>query len=192
MKKWILCLISGLLLACVCLGCARHRPSNSFVRQNFDFSFVKKIAVVPFDNLTNDKFAAEHIRRLTINELLVAGMPDVLISGEVSALIKPARGEQTAALSSEDIKKIGKALNAEAVLTGAVERYEEPKGGATSAPEITISLIMYETDSAAIIWSVTASSGGAGFATRHFGARTDTISEAAAKVVKAAIRTLLR
>ncbi|MDO9462582.1 MAG: hypothetical protein Q7J61_02120, partial [Deltaproteobacteria bacterium] len=154
------------------------------------FSVIKKVAVLSFDNLTNEKFAAERIRRLVINELLASGLMDVVVAGDLSATLKAAKVESVTALPPQQIKEIGKALNAQAVLTGSVERYEEPKGGSFAAPEISSSLVMAETDSGAIVWSVSASTGGAGFGTRHFGARADTISEASEKVVKKAIRTL--
>lgn len=194
MKKW---LVSALVLCCslvLCSGCTHFKrntdsPDNFYTRQNFDFSFIKKVAVLPFDNFTNEKFAAEHIRRLVINEILASGVADVALSGELSKVV---RTESGGALAPDDIKKVGKALNAEAVLAGSVERYEDAKGGAFAAPEVSLSLIMYDTDSGSIVWSVSASTGGASFATRHFGARCDTLSEASGKVVKRAVSTLLQ
>ncbi|MDI6789629.1 MAG: hypothetical protein QME44_02945 [Thermodesulfobacteriota bacterium] len=179
-----------LLLACICFGCARAPKPSFYIRQDFDFSFIKRVGVLPFDNLTNEKFASERIRRLVINELLASGLMDVVVAGDLSATLKAAKVESVTALPPQQIKEIGKALNAQAVLTGSVERYEEPKGGSFAAPEISISLVMAETDSGSIVWSVSVSTGGAGFGTRHFGARADTISEASEKVVKKAIRTL--
>lgn len=191
MKRWgayhfIICL----LLACICLGCARAPKPNFYIRQDFDFSVIKRVAVLPFDNLTNEKFASERIRRLAINELLASGLMDVVVAGDLSATLKTAKVESLTALPPKEIKEIGRALNVQAVLAGSVERYEESKGGSFAAPEISISLVMAEIESGSIVWSVSASTGGAGFGTRHFGARADTISEASEKVVKKAIRTL--
>ncbi|TSA07106.1 MAG: hypothetical protein D4R73_10250 [Deltaproteobacteria bacterium] len=191
MKRWgayqfIICL----LLACICFGCARAPKPSFYIRQDFDFSFIKKVAVLPFDNLTNEKFAAERIRRLVINQLLASGLMDVVVSGDVAAALKTAHVESATALPPQQIREIGKALNAQAVLAGSVERYEEPKSGAFDAPEVSLTLVMAETDSGSIVWSVNASTGGAGFGTRHFGARADTISEASEKVVKKAIGAL--
>lgn len=179
-----------LLLAFTYSGCARPPKPSSYIRQDFDFSFVKRVAVLPFDNLTNEKFASERIRRLVINELLASGLMDVVVAGDLSATLKTAKVESVTALPPKEIKEIGRALNAQAVLAGSVERYEESKGGSFAAPEISISLVMAEIDSGSIVWSVSASTGGAGFGTRHFGARADTISEASEKVVKKTIRTL--
>ena len=179
-----------LLLACICFGCARAPKPNFYIRQDFDFSVIKRVAVLPFDNLTNEKFASERIRRLVINELLASGLMDVVVAGDLSATLKTAKVESVTALPPKEIKEIGRALNAQAVLAGSVERYEESKGGSFAAPEISISLVMAEIDSGSIVWSVSASTGGAGFGTRHFGARADTISEASEKVVKKTIRTL--
>jgi len=179
-----------LLLAFTYSGCARPPKPSSYIRQDFDFSFVKRVAVLPFDNLTNEKFAAERIRRLVINQLLASGLMDVVVSGDLSSALKTAKVESATALPPQQIKEIGKALNAQAVLAGSVERYEEPKSGAFDAPEVSLTLVMAETDSGSIVWSVNASTGGAGFGTRHFGARADTISEASEKAVKKAIGAL--
>lgn len=165
-----------------------HGP-QSYVRSDFDFSFVKKVVVLPFDNLTKEKFAGEHMRRIVINELLASGLTDVAVSGDIGAG-KATGAESTTALMPDQIAKIGKMFNAEAVLTGSVQRYEEPKGGSFAAPEVACSLIMHDTDSGSIIWSVNASVGGAGFLTRHFGARCDTLSEACERMVRESIRTL--
>jgi hypothetical protein len=51
---------------------------------------------------------------------------------------------------------------------------------------------MADTSSGSIIWSVTKTRGGADFWAKHFGARADTMSEAALKVVKEAIQTLYK
>ncbi|MFH1147940.1 MAG: hypothetical protein V1736_09575 [Pseudomonadota bacterium] len=190
MKRYILWCCFLLLLLPALAGCARHRGPQSYVRPDFDFSFVKKVVILPFDNLTKEKSAGEHLRRVVINELLASGLTDVVVSGDAGAAVKAAGAESTTTLLPDQINKIGKMFNAQAVLTGSVERYEEPKGGSFAAPEVACSLIMYDTDSGSIIWAVSSSMGGASFLTRHFGARCDTLSEACERVIRGSVKTL--
>jgi hypothetical protein len=95
-------------------------------------------------------------------------------------------------LNAEQIKTIGNTLKVQAVVFGSVEKFGEVRIGNISAPEVTITLIMADTSSGSIVWSVTKTGGGASFMARHFGAKSETMSEAVLRVVREAIQTLYK
>jgi hypothetical protein len=64
--------------------------------------------------------------------------------------------------------------------------------GNITAPEVTITLMMADTSSGSVIWSVTKTGGGANFMARHFGAKSESMSEAVLRVVREAIQTLYK
>jgi len=155
-----------------------------------DFGSVKRVAVLPLDNLTNERYAGEIVRQVVISELLASGLVDVTIPGEVIAAIDKMGSKSTASLTGEQIKTLGSSLKVQAVILGSVEKFGEVRVGNISAPEISITLMMADTSSGSIIWSAARTSGGASFMARHFGARSDTMSESVMKVVRETLRTL--
>ncbi len=169
--------------------CGKGTPSH-YINQDIDFSFIKRVAVLPLDNLTNDKFSSDAIRQVVISELLASGLVDVSCPGDVAAALETVKVKTGQSPNAEQIKAIGNALKVQAAIFGAVNKFGEIREGNFSAPEISVTLMMADTNSGSIIWSVTRTSGGASFFTKHFGARADTMSEAAIKVVREAILTL--
>ncbi|MCG2720759.1 MAG: hypothetical protein L6290_01930, partial [Thermodesulfovibrionales bacterium] len=92
--------------------------------------------------------------------------------------------------NSEQLQSIGKSLKVQGLILGAVNKYGEIREGNVSAPEVAITLMMADSSSGSIIWSVTKTRGGASFMAKHFGARADTMSETVLQVVRESIQTL--
>jgi TolB-like protein len=187
-KKFII--ISILFILFICSGCAGKGTPSFYINQNIDFSFIKKVAVLPLDNLSNDKFAADSVRQVVISELLASGLVEVTVPGDAIAAIEKLKLKSGQQLSADEIKAVGKSLNVQAVILGSVNKYGEIRVGNISAPEVSITLMMADTSSSIIIWSVTETRGGANFWARHFGARSETMSETVLKVVRKALQTL--
>jgi hypothetical protein len=183
----LLLALSSLLLL---YACASRGTPSFYIRQDYDFSYIKKVAVLPLDNLTNEKFAADAVRQVVICEFLSTGLVDVTVPGEADAAVDKLGVKSIRSLNAEQIKTVGNVLKVQAVVLGAVDKFGEVRIGNISAPEVTITLMMADASSGSIIWSVTKTGGGASFMARHFGARSETMSEAVIRVVKEAIQTL--
>jgi TolB-like protein len=183
-------LITVALMVIFISNCGGKGTPSFYINQNIDFSFIKKVAVLPFDNLTNERFAGDIVRQVVISELLATGLVEVVVPGESIAAVENLRVKPGEPLNAGQIQTIGKALKVQAVIIGAVEKFGENREGNISAPEVTITLMMADTSSGSVIWSVTRTQGGAGFWSRHFGARSDTMSETVLKVVREALKTL--
>ncbi len=187
-KRYNLFIVVGLLL--ILLGCSSTTPPVVHISPDVDMSFIKRVAVLPFKNLSEDRNAGEIVREMVINELLASGLVDVAYTGDVMAAMKRQRIKDPTSLSSKQIRRLAKDLKVQAVIVGTVSKYGMVRLGSISAPEVTITLMMADAGSGSIIWSVTLTRGGAGFMARHFGAKADTLSETALKVVREAILTL--
>ncbi|MEC4675829.1 MAG: hypothetical protein VST72_02755 [Nitrospirota bacterium] len=179
--------IFSLLLVFV-YGCGGNSPEY-YVRPEVDVAGIKRVAVFPFESLTNDMNAGEKIRRMVITELLSRGI-DVIEPGEVTSHLKDMKIKNLGSISSRDIKNTGKTLGVDTVMTGSVEAYNISRGVSVSYPEVSINLMLLNTSNGEIIWSVWNTSGGADFWTRHFGTEGISLSEAAGKVVRKSIDTL--
>ncbi len=175
-------------------GCATTGPKTPptvHIRQDIDFSYIKRVAVLPFQNYSGDRNAGNIIRDMVINEFLASGLVDVVYSGDVNTILeKYLKRKKSPEISTKMIKKIAKTLKVQAVVTGSVSKFEMGRFGNVSAPEVTITIMMADADSGSILWSVTVTKTGADFWARHFGGRTESLSETALKAVREAIATL--
>jgi len=174
--------VLGIMLLC---GCAQ----KYFIRESVDITRIRSIAVLPFENFTRDDFAGEKIRRIVITELLSRGV-DVTEPGEVTKLLSELNVRSLRSIKTEEIKKVGETLGVDAVMSGSVEAFGISKGINVTYPEVTVNLMLLETGSGNIVWSVRSSTGGASFWTRHFGAEGIPLSEAARRTVEDAIDTV--
>jgi hypothetical protein len=191
-KRHILGKFALFVILCTTLlvsGCRTNRPPTFHISPDTDFSFIQRIAVVPFDNLTAVRAADEIVRQVVISEFLASGLVDVVVPGEVTSVLNSLGVKSTSSLNADHIRTIGKALKVEAVVMGSVEQYGFQKMGTVSAPELTVTLMMADTSTGSIIWSVTKTGGGASFMARHFGAKSKTMSETVLSVVREAIET---
>lgn len=189
MKKQKLCLIllslsSLSILVNACAVIPKH-----YVRPGADITGVKAVAVLPFENFTSDEFANEKVRRSVIIEFLRRGI-DVVEPGEVLRVLNELKVKSLGSIQVDDIRNIGKKLDVQAVIMGSVETFRMSKGISVTYPEVSVSLRLLESLSGNTAWSVSHTSGGASFWTRHFGAEGSALDETAGKVVKEALDTL--
>jgi TolB-like protein len=182
----------GLLLIAFCSllifmsGCG---SPEYYIKPKTDISNIKRVAVLPMENFTSDEYAGEKVRRVVITELLSRGI-DVIEPGEVTRVLRESNIRSIGSIKITDIQNIGKTLGVEAVMMGSVEAFGISRGISVTYPEVAIHLILLETSSGNIIWSVQHTVGGASFWTRHFGTEGITLSEAVKKAVKESINTL--
>ena len=182
--------LAGTLLMLVMNAGCKTAETPFHIAADVDLSYVKKVAILPLDNLTNDKYAADSVRQVVINELLMTNLVDVALPGDATVAMEKAGVREASSLNAQKIKEIAAALKVQAVILGAVEKYGEVRSGSFTAPEVTITLMMADAETGSILWSVTKTAVGDSFMARHFGARSDSLSELTVKVVRECIGTL--
>lgn len=155
-------LASTLLL----LSCA---TGKSYHDRKMDFASVRTVAVLPLINLSRDNQAAERVRDVFSTLLLSTGSIYVLPQGEVSRGLSRAAVASPATPSKEEVIALGKALAAEAIITGTLKEYGETRSGSSSANVVSLSLSMTETTTGTVVWSGTSTKGGIGFSERLLG-----------------------
>jgi len=184
------------LIALLCLaGCAGRIPPTEFTNPKFDFSFVERVAVLPFDNLSNDRQAGLRATRLMITELLASGAVDVVEPGEVEAALaklqvgQPGRSKQP---STEQILSLGKTLLVQGVIVGTVTQSESLRSGAVAIPVVTLDAHMIETETGTTVWAATQSEKGGGAGARILGTGGEPVSETTRRCVRRLIATLVK
>jgi TolB-like protein len=193
-NRWIVQRLTGygLLVAVLWLaGCARTAPTT-YVHSNFDFSRVKKVAVLPLENLAADQTAGEKVRKIVVTELLAAGIVDVVEPGQVNRVLVAQNIQSVTAMSPEEFKQVGAALGVQMLIVGSVESYERVQVGGVQAPEVTLTLRGIDADSGTIVWAASHTQGGATVTARLFGLTGDSLSEVARKAAHEAVVTLFK
>ncbi len=179
----------GFLLAALVflLNCSGPRM---YVQPNADFTFIKKVAVLSFKNLTNDKFAGDKIRDIVTTEVLSREFFDVVEQGEVNRVLKEEGKGSVTSVSKEVAKRIGKRLGIQAFILGSVEEYGTNQGGGKSFPHAALSMRMIAADSSKILWHVSYNKEGGSILSRLFGIGSKNISEISCELVEDMMDTL--
>ncbi len=138
-------------------GCA---AGDVFVDPNMDFGSLRTVAVLPFENLTQDDFAAARVRDTFSTMLLATEAVYVLPPGEVARGIGTIGRLPREGPSNDQIKQLAAALKVDAVITGVVAEYGPVRSGTASANVVSVSLKMIEKSSGVVVWSASSTKGG--------------------------------
>ncbi len=186
MTKTIQLGLTGLLLLAGCRG------PTTFVHPQADLSSVKTVAIVPFENMTSDRIAAEKVQRIFATELLSYAPFNIVDAGQVGRVLRTERIENPAAMTPAEMKKVGQSLGAEGLFFGTVLTYAETRGSAGTTAEVSLQLRLVEAGSGVILWSASQSRSGAGLGYKLFGVGGETAEEAVQQVIREELKTLLR
>jgi len=176
------------VLALAAAGCASGPPS--YINEDVDFSYIRRVAVFPFDNLSSDNQAAPKVESIFLAELLEVEDLKVVAPGETLATIHEARLPMTTQLSAEQIVALGKALEVEAVFFGVVEEYGVRADSRDRANAVTLSLGLAETVTGTTIWHVQVSRDGGSVWRKIFGGGTASFYDVTRGAVRQAMGTL--
>src|SRR3990172_6631926 len=163
-----------------------------YVNPTANFSYIRKVAVLPFNNLSDDKYAGERIRNSLIVDLMSRGAFDVVEQGEVSKVIgvifREAGVEEGKAVpvDKETLKLIGEKLGVQAVILGSVDEYSSNGGNVVS-----VAMRMLDTSSGIILWQAKATETGKSVWRKLVGIEEIDRSELTKNAVKRILDTFL-
>ena len=162
-----------------------------FLHPEFNFSFVERVAVVPFENLSKDQGAAFRATRFFITELLATESFEVVEPGEVKRVIESVGTTRTAELTQAQIIKVGKDLKVQALFLGSINESSKQRSGNSTNPVVTLVVRLVETETGTTIWSATHTQSGKGFFSSIFGGADKSMSEITRKCVNKTVGTLI-
>ncbi len=180
--------IALLAFALAALSCA---GSTRYVNPSGDLGVVKTVAVLPFENLTQDKLVADRMQKIFTTELLALNAFQIVPNGDVVRAIR-ATGVDPGALAADDVKRIGQALKADALFAGTVVEFDEGRGGGVPQPVVTLQVRLLDTATAATLWSVSRTSSGATVTARLFGLGGKSASVVAQEIIREELHRLGR
>jgi TolB-like protein len=164
-----------------------------YINPEANFSFIKKVAILPFNNMSNDKFAGERVRNTLTVDLMSRGVFEVTERGEVTkamGLVFRAAGfEEGGAVEvdKETLKLLGERLGVQAVILGSVDEYES----AARRSVVSLSVRMLDTSSGIILWQANSTVTGTSSWRTILGLEEQDRSTLTRTAVKDALDTLL-
>jgi hypothetical protein len=158
------------LLLLIYLSACGPRSSLTYYHDpDMDFGALRTVAVMPFENLTRDRLAAERVRDIFANSLLATGAVYVFPPGEVARGIARVGILNPSAPSGEEIARFAGIIKVDAIVTGVVTEYGEARSGAASANVISFNLQMIEVQRLRVVWTASTTKGGISVWDRLFG-----------------------
>lgn len=172
------------------MGC--HATTTKYIHPNMDLAALKTVAVLPFENLTQERTSGDKVQKVFLTELLSLEIFEVVEPGAVTKVLRAERAEAVETLGPADLKRIGEALKADALFMGSVVDFADNRMGSTPAPEVTIQLRLVETQSGVTVWSASRTRSGASASARLFGVGGESLTRAAQEVIREELRTLTK
>jgi len=168
------------------IGCSGNN-ATVFLHPEYNFQFVERVAVIPFENLSKSQGAGERVTRVFLTELLAERAFDVVEPGEVSRVLEKYATVRTGQLTQEEIVNIGKELKVQSLILGTVAELASVRSGSGEASTATLVVRMVETETGQTVWSATRTAGGKGFWSSLFG----TGSKSESGVIRDCVRGIL-
>ncbi|MFQ5899963.1 MAG: hypothetical protein ACE5IH_00200 [Thermodesulfobacteriota bacterium] len=165
-----------------------------YINPEADLSYVKKVAILPFNNLSDDKFAGERVRSAVTVDVLSRSVFEIMEPGEVSRVTQDVFSrfgfEEGGAvrIDKEMIRAVGEELGVQALILGSVDEYIEGRGRGST---VSISLRMVDVGSGTILWQVNTSATSLNMSRKILGIENVDRAELTRQAVKKAIDTLL-
>ena len=179
--------LACLIFLCGLTACATEQVYHDPV---MDFSMITRVAIMPLANYANDQNAPDRVRDVLATRLQATGAFYVMPMGEVMRAVNRSQIRYPASPSAEEIQKIGKLIDVEAVFTGGLREYGTIRSGSVSANSISMSLQLIETETGKVIWTGTATSGGIGWPDRLFGGGGRPMNEVTVEAVDSLLNQL--
>lgn len=183
--------LTALILALAALaGCA---PGvTSFLRDDVDFSYIRTVAVYPFQNLSQDVHADQRLQSVFVSRLLARDAVRVVESGETLHVLARLRLGTDGELSAAQLKDLGKALGVDAVFFGTVQEYGVDRAGSGRVYAVAAKFSLLETETGSMIWNAETRATGSSFWRTLFGGGSASLYDISRDVVDHALGTLFR
>jgi hypothetical protein len=171
------------------LGCASS--GQGYVNPDVNFGYMKRAAVLPFENLTRDDLAAERLHSVFLMELLDKDVLKLADAGETYAAMRALGLKGGSRLTPEQAVALGQKLEVDALFFGVVEEYGLSQVDRKRGPEVTAVFGLIETETGSVVWRAQANASGSSVLKKVFGGSASSLYDVSRDVVRKALRTLL-
>lgn len=181
----VLLTVGGQLPACA-------PGTTHYVNDRVDFSYVQRVAIFPFRNMTSDMQAAPRVQSIFMSALLEQGDLSLVDQGEMLHTLQKLKISPAAALSAQQVITLGKELGVQGIFFGTVEEYGQARIDNSQVYHITAAFSLSETETGSLIWNAQVSNDGTSIWRRLFGGGSASLYEVSHSAVTAALRSLFK
>ncbi|HEY6195023.1 MAG TPA: hypothetical protein VI504_08280 [Candidatus Eisenbacteria bacterium] len=141
------------LPALIGLGCASLAP-RYYVNRQADMSLYKRVAVLPFGNLSTQGLAGERVTRAFVTELVIADRYRVVEPGEFRAVLHGLDADPApdGTVDPEKLRDAAGKLDATGVIRGSVTDYEVQRRGQDEFPVVSFDVELLDVATGNIVW----------------------------------------
>lgn len=135
-------------------GCAA--PVRLFVNDQADMTYYRRIAVLPFTNLSPDRFAGDRVTRAFITELIIAKRFEVIEPAEFAASLEKVGGEPSVEgrYDPDKLKEAAAKAEATGIIRGAVTEYSTQRAGGDDFPAVSFDVELLDAATQKIVWRI--------------------------------------
>lgn len=190
--------ISGLLVAIAlgATGCASLVDSRSFVNKEADFSFYKKVGLLPFRNQADDRLAGDKVTEHFMTELLIAGQLDVIDPGQFNAVVAQVTHSNAPVsafeLSPTQLGQIAAVAGVQGIFIGTVHEYRMLPQGGDQYPLISMTVKFVDAPTGTVAWQHSINVSGGPFLPVVSVGETFTLGELTQKACRAVVQDFYR
>jgi len=181
--------IAAIILTSALSGCGGG--STVFLHDEYNFQFLERVAVIPFDNLTSDQGAGARSTRIFTTELLAAEVFAVVEPGEVTRAMSKFTTLRTSELTMDQIKELGSQLRVQGLFFGTVTESAVTRSGNATVNKTAMLVRLVETETGETVWSASGIAGGRGFWGSLLGTGGSSASEATRDCVRRILSSLI-
>lgn len=186
-RTWV-ALGAALLIFAVFWGCSP--APTSYVRSDADFSFVKRAAIMPFQNLSQDLHAGTRVRSVFMSSVLEQDALALVDLGETLDAMNRLRLSVDTALTPDQVIELGRELQVDALFMGSVEDYGLERMSNDRVYVVTASFTMAETETGSVVWKAQVHENGTSVWRKLFGGGSASLYEVSRGAVNKALGTL--
>jgi TolB-like protein len=145
--------VIALALAVGACGCASTGP-RYFVNPQADMSLYKKVAIMPFGNLSTSGLAGERVTRAFITELVITDRYRVVEPAEFRAVLHAIDADPSpdGQVDAEKLREAAGKVDVAGVIRGSVTDYEVQRRGQDEFPVVSFDVELLDVASGNIVW----------------------------------------
>jgi TolB-like protein len=163
----------AVLLVCFMLfplfGCAGTSGPQVFMRPEFNKEYVRKVAVLPFEDIVGEPNIAERCRQITITQILSSGLFDVVDKMQVDSVLRQEAIPPGTPISASSLRRLGQLLDVQAFLIGSLDEAAEDQKGAAIFLQISMTMRLIDAESGLVLWQASGRNSGYSWWDRLFG-----------------------
>src|SRR3990172_4752808 len=155
----------GALIAVIVMlsGCAGSAP-RLYVNPEADMAYYKRVAVLPFQNLTPERFAGERLTRSFITELIIADRYQLVEPADFWIVLERIGGTPggSGAYDPKKLQEAAKEANVTGIIRGAVSEYQIQRSGGGDSPILAFDVELMDVATSNVVWRASLAKRGKG------------------------------